>query len=209
MGRKVSWKLYAAAFVVTALIFALGFFLGWLFNQQAFAQVNEELERVNLDASVLQTLLLMQPANLSCDFYEKQLAKFDEEASALGKRLDAMEAQGKLNPRLKSAYFLMEIRNMLIVTEVGEKCSRNYVVLLFFYSNQRALEPSLAQGKIITAVKKKKPNLMVYSFDVDIENSAVEFLEARYNIASVPSIVVDGFTYAGIVGQTRLEQIVG
>ena len=211
--RPITRSVYIIAFIISALLFLIGLMLGWYLGEQTASKMQEEFEKVQEDSYVLEILSLMgSGSNLSCVIYEKQAKRYNDDADRFLTRLDYIENQrGKQDPevmRLKSAYSLMEIRNFLLLSRIKQQCNGTYVFVLYFYSNQ-VYDQRVDQGMIIEKVRQKNPERMItYSFDVDVNNAAVDAFKNFYNITVTPAVIIDGVKYEGFMEEAKIESII-
>ena len=48
----------------------------------------------------------------------------------------------------------------------------------------------------------------MYSFDVNIENPALEWIKDVYNISEVPSLVIDNIKYVGFMDEDNFKEFI-
>lgn len=119
----------------------------------------------------------------------------------LGNKLTDMETTlGKTNEQvldMKKYYSILEARHWLFVKKVSKQCGADATPILFFYSNLGDCDDCESQGFVLNYVRKTIQNTQIYSFDVNLDSSAVMALKATYNISSVPSIIIRENKYEG------------
>ena len=64
--------------------------------------------------------------------------------------------------------------------------------ILYFYSNKEDCNDCEQQGYVLSYIKKKYPSVRVYSFDINIENQAIDIIKENYDINIAPSVVING-----------------
>jgi len=196
--RKVSAPLYLVAFVITAVIFAIGVFIGERLVQDSELGLSDELSQIGEQLSSTELLLLAGDAPEFCPLYAQELEQLDERTDGLGYRLSYLEeVQGKLDEKLKDSYFRLETQAYLLARSIREKCHETYPVVLYFYSNTNC-DQCREQGTILLEMKHKNPAMRIYSFDGDLNSTVVEALKDLYNTTVYPTVVVNERTYAGM-----------
>ncbi|MBI5226226.1 thioredoxin family protein [Candidatus Micrarchaeota archaeon] len=213
--RPISWKTYAAAFLISAFLFGFGILAGIFITQGVNMQLDADISRLQGHTSELEVLLLFNPdayGNQSqggqnqsqtralCPFYKSTLASFDQETTDFGVKLDALEGtRGRLDPyvlNLKREYTLKQLRDYLLVQKTDALCGTHTSTLLYFYTNNNC-PTCTQQGKLGPELKQKHPSLMIYAFDTDLAMPVVNAFKTFYGITAYPSLVLDGKTMSG------------
>lgn len=209
--RKISKNKYLLAFFISASVFVIGILVGAVITNSKFNTLNLAQQDIRAQILALETQYSIAEAN-PCSFVD--FSDLSKELYTMGDSLTLLEGQlGKTNKNvleLVKYYSILEIRHFLFLKSVNEKCSKNYRLVLFFYSNNEDLCGVCdQQGYILSFVRKKYPNLNihVYSFNADIDNPAISTLKHYYNISEVPSLVINEKTYPGYQDIDFIESI--
>lgn len=130
----------------------------------------------------------------SCEFFNPYLIADDLEET--GVFVSMLEKEfGKNDPKVneqKKFYTLLEIEHFLSVKEYNQNCKGNFSTILFFYSNQEEYgEKAEEIGFILSTFKNKNPNLMIYSFDYDLDYRLIELLKEKYEIRFRNVIIIN------------------
>lgn len=191
---------YAFAFLITAAIFATALFVSNFISERRLADIQDIQDRLALDilASETQSALL---GETSC----KQVGKsvpLSRELGELAERLSAAEDQsGYDNPdvqNLKRQYFLLEIRDYLLMKKITEKCGTRPTFILYFYSSTEECEDCQKMGFVLTALHEEFPDLRIYSFDANMDLEAIQTLRSIYGLrGTLPALVINGDPYYG------------
>ncbi len=205
--RKMSKGRYFIAFVLASGIFLLGLSLGFILTSAKFRGIDDAQLDLRTKIASLEVQGLLIKDNL-CNIDDADYLV--EELSDIGETLTSMEDDlGKNNKRvllLKDYYSLLEIRHMLYTEELNSKCGKDFVVVLFFYSNDEKMCPDCeAQGYVLSYMRAKYPKLRVYSFDSGTSNPAVKSLMMLNNVKSVPSVVIKGKLFSGYQDRDVIE----
>ncbi len=192
-------KKYAVAFLITALIFGTAVLVSSTLNDKKVEDVRAIENRVALDILSSETQFSLL-AETSCrDIGPGFLS---QELGPLGEKLSYAENQSDFSGEdlasLKSSYFLLEIKDYLLMKRLTEKCNVKPTFILYFYSTEDKCDECEKMGYVLTALRDKYPELRVYSFDYYYDVGAIKTLTSIYKVkAEVPAIIVNGETYYG------------
>lgn len=208
--REVRGK-YLIAFLLTASVFALGIFLGIIISDYKISKIYD-YERDLMTNFLVQDIQGELMEEDPCKFVSTGLAS--QELFKVGDRLDALEKDlGKDDEQvisLKKYYNLIEIRDYLFYKKVNEGCDGEFILNLFFYSNdQKKCEKCEDQGFVLSYVRAKNDKIRTYSFDVDLGLPTVDYLTKFYNVNEIPSVVFNEEVYYGFLDTEKVEEIVG
>ncbi|MBU4308169.1 MAG: hypothetical protein KJ566_00030, partial [Nanoarchaeota archaeon] len=122
--------------------------------------------------------------------------KISQDLGFQGKIIDDLEQKlGKENKIVlsrKKFYTLVELEHFEFINMLNSNCNSNIQTILFFYSNaEEDLEKSEETGKILNSVFKKNSNLIIYSFDLNLDSKLIEKLKQRYKIEKSPSLIIN------------------
>ena len=118
---------------------------------------------------------------------------------------DEEEKQFKEVTRIKSEYFVYELRHFFLVNKINDACRKDYKPILFFY--QEEIESS-NQGMVLTSLKSEDPNMMVYSFEYGLDVSVIDSLTKIYHINETPTLIIDGEKYSGFRSQEEVLELI-
>jgi hypothetical protein len=212
--RKIAWEFYVVSAAITLFILFMGIYLGIFLSKGKIEELKAELTSLKLKQEDLmfELTLLTLNKNISCNMLTQALEKVIGEAGKLGDRVSLYETREKIKDEsfynLKKDYTLTLIRYWFYVEEIKENCDKsNLVTVLYFYSNQDCFD-CLSQGTILTYMKQKYPqNLMVFALDYDMDLSIISSLKRVYGVQKVPSLVINGEKYEGLVTLEKLSEI--
>jgi len=205
-----AWKKYALAFVITAAIFATAIFVSAKLNDRRIAELQQTEARISIDILSLETQFdLLQ--ELSCsDITDSSV--LSAELGTLGSRLDFTEQQLGANNaevlRLKQQYSLLEIKDYLLMRKVSEKCGLKPVSVLYFYSNEGDCPDCDREGSVLTFLREEYPQLRVYSFDYNLDLSALKTLLTITKLnGTLPALVIKNKVYYGFKSVEDMQKI--
>lgn len=200
-NRSVRISNYVIAFLITACMFAVALYASNYFNGRRIADIRATQDDISTDILSLETQFDLLGEHSCKDFSESTI--LPSELQTLAGRLSYMEGQGPINrtevTRLKRLYSLLEIKDYLITKDVAAKCKLKPVSILYFYSNKGNCDDCEKQGYVLTALSKTYPQLRIYSFDYDLDISALKTLISIHQIKNeMPALVMDGEVYYGL-----------
>lgn len=207
--REIPKAKFLAAFSLTAFIFLLIIFTNNYLNQIRMNNLNSMYDEIRLDTLNAETQYQIISENpcKSLNFNPLSDELFD-----LGQRLTEMETDlGKKNQQvldLKKYYSIIEIRQYLFVKKLSTECAKNATPIIYFYSNEQDCGNCESQGFVLNYVRNSVPGTYIYSFDVNLDSSAVKALKASYNVTSVPSLVIKDETYTGFKNSDEVIKII-
>lgn len=191
---------YIFAFLITAAIFATALFVSNFLAQKRLSEIKEIQDRLSLDilASETESSLLQET---SCKQVNKS-APLAHELGDLSNKLSIAERESgsdNLNVQnLKRQYFLLEIRDYLLMKSISQKCKINPTFILYFYSNLDDCPDCQKMGFVLTALHEEFPDLRIYSFDFNMDLDAIHTLRTIYGLGpQLPVIVINGDPYYG------------
>ena len=208
--REINKIRYFVVFVITTLVFLVGIWVGQLIADFRFGSIDETQNDLRTQTATLETQYLLVSQN-PCILLESD--KLATELYEMGTKLVNMEENYGKNSKdvknLKEYYSLLELKHWLFLEQIKNKCEQNnFTSVLYFYSNLDDCEKCSEQGYVLTYLREKYPNLKVYSFDVNIENPALEWIKDVYNISEVPSLVIDNKKHVGFMNEDNLKEFI-
>lgn len=209
-GRTARVSTYATAFLITAAIFLTAFFVSSFFNDRRIASVQTTQENIFIDILSLETQFDLLAEHSCRDISERSV--LSSEMRPLAERLSYLETQTSVNDdeliRLKRYYSLLQIKDFLLMKEVAAKCDLKPVFILYFYSNAGDCEDCEEQGYVLTGLSEVYPSLRIYSFDYNLDVSALQTLLSINNVeGELPALIINNNTYHGFRTRADIEKI--
>lgn len=206
---SIDWKKYFIVLVITGAAFAAAAYVSNLINASKVADLRDMQNRISIDilSSETQFTLLSEA---SCQMTRDSV--FSEELDSLGAKLDyaeeKMQAQNEDILWLKKNYSLLEIKDYLLMKKLADKCKVKPIFVLYFYSNAGDCADCKRQGMVLTSLRETYPQLRVYSFDYNLDLSAMKTLISLFKIKGVlPALVINDKIYSGFQGLKDVEKI--
>ncbi len=204
---QTDWKKYLIVFFITATLFGSALWLSGYFNNKKLDLVHSAEDKISLDlmSSEAQFSLLQE---LSCK--DVSTTALSTELNSLAEKISYSESNiGVENSNvisLKKYYSLLEIKDYLLMKKITERCGQKSVFVLYFYSNDNC-DDCTKQGYVLTSLREKYPNLRVYSFDYNLDLSAIKAMISIYKVPNkMPAMVINGKIYSGFQGIDDIEK---
>lgn len=208
---EITWKKYAYTLLITIAIFATAIYISNYFSQRKINEIKDIESRIAIDISASETQYSLL-SELSCrDITGSLLSK---ELSNLGDKLSYMEQSRGLNDtevlNLKKYYSLLEIKDIILMQKIKERCGGKTLSLMYFYSNlNNNCTDCEKEGYVLTKLREDYPELRVYSFDYNLDLSALQTLISIYNIEDKqPAILVNDNVYYGFKSVDEIKNLI-
>lgn len=202
------WKKYIIVLFITSTIFISGLWLSSYFTNKKVEQLKSIENTISLDIMSSETQFdLLQ--ELSCK--DISTTVLSSELNSLTEKISYSENNMGTKDNdiisLKKSYSLLEIKDYLLMKRITERCGQKSVFILYFYKNDNC-DDCTKQGYILTSLREKYPNLRVYSFDYNLDLSAIKAMISIYKVPdNLPAIVINGRVYSGLKSIKEIEKI--
>lgn len=206
----MAWQKYTLAFVITAAIFGTAFYIAARLDAQRIADIQATEDTISTDILSSETQFELL-GNLDCSTLSQSPVLSDELNSLAGKLSVAEQNLGSANAQvvqLKEQYSLFEIKDYVLLQQISQKChSFSPVYVLYFYSNAGDCPQCSQAGDVLTYLRETYPGLRVYSFDYNLDLSALRTLESLRNVngGQLPAFVINN--RAPVYGFKTLQQM--
>lgn len=210
--RFISKRRHLATLIITICIFIIGLLIGSLINETKFSTI------IDIQSKFKTQILSLE---IQYDLLEEDICKvenpkdLEEELYEIGAVITDLEFElGKNDKRvleLAEYYSLLEVRHWLFMKTLKKQCGKRSNLILYFYSNLGDCGECEEQGYILTTLRKKYPDLRIYiySFNLNIDNPALNTLKDMYGVTKVPSVIVNDKLYDKYITIQELERILG
>lgn len=199
---------YVISIIIGTIVFLLIFAVSYSISYLEFQRVS------NLQVGVGYNIF---KDKLDYSFFNANICgiesfeKISQDLGFQGRIIDDIEKKfGKQNEDVllrKQFYSLIEIEHFEFVKEFNQKCRGNIDTILFFYSNNASeIEASEEAGRILGIVHNRNENLIIYSFDVDLNSDLVDKLENKYGITETPLVVINEKTKIRVNSISEIEK---
>jgi hypothetical protein len=189
-----SKKRYLFAFLIGTFIFLFGFSLTYSISYLEFQRISnfQETTSYNIFQDKLEHSLFNEDI---CSI--NTFKKISEDLGFQGRIIDDLEKKfGKNNKEVlfkKKFYSLVELEHFEFINQINKECEKNIPTILFFYSNlDKDLEKGEDAGRILGVISERNKDLIIYSFDINLDSDLVKKLLEKYNIKKSPTIIING-----------------
>ena len=188
------WKKYLLAFGITLAIFGTAFYIASRIDASRVAEIRATQDAISIDLLSSETQFELL-GNLDCETLSKHPVLTDE-LNSLAEQLAFAESKLGSNDteviQLKKQYSLLEIKDYLLMQQIASKCKTKPVSILYFYSNAGDCSDCPRAGDVLTYLRQTYPDLRVYSFDYNLDLSALQTLIALDKVQNLlPAFVIN------------------
>ena len=209
----MEWKKYAYTFLITAVIFITAIVASNYFNQKKITEIKDIESQISIDISASETQFSLL-SELPCrDISSGLLSK---ELSTLGDKLSYTEDNRGSDDlevvSLKEYYSLLQIKDFLLLQKIKEQCGQSSknsgLFIMYFYSNKGDCSDCQKEGFVLTKLREDYPDLRIYSFDYNLDLSALQTLISIYGIEKkLPVILINEMSYYGFKSEDDIKNI--
>ncbi|MCX6755413.1 MAG: hypothetical protein NT068_02640 [Candidatus Nomurabacteria bacterium] len=209
-NKKNDWMKYVVVLVITLGLFAVAGGLSNFFTNKKVETMQEVQNKLATDilSSETQFSLLSE---LSCG-QDDGSENLSGELSDMASKIDYSENNFKDNSvatELKRYYTILEIKDFILTKKINQRCGNKRVPILYFYTTAENCTECTKQGFVLTELRKKYPDLKVYSFDYSTDVSALTALLKIYKISDkeLPALVIDENKATGFKSVVDIEKL--
>lgn len=198
--RKVSWRIYIIAGIITLIVFSLGVSLGFLLSNEKYDIIRYDLENLQLKQKdiELELLLISSIGEESCDTLKYEIEKTASLSSELGEKVSYYDREMIKNPEfyiLKKQYIITLIEFWNYWELFKKNCNSSVNTVLYFYSISNCNECQ-AQGFVLSFLKQENPEkIMIFALDKDEDLYSLNLVKNIYNVTKAPTLVINNKKY--------------
>jgi len=178
------------SFILATLLFFAGFWVSQLVSYGVLDRVNysqEELREEFFNLMLQRDILADTCKIVEYKPFLNRLDEMQNYMETLERRL-GRDDEGVLEQ--KKVYSVLLAQHFLFVEEHNEECEEFFPTVLFFYSNHpNYFDQAYSIGRILSSLKRQDRNIMIYSFDYDLDSEVIGALKLRYNVTE-PNIII-------------------
>lgn len=210
MEKSINWKQYIFSFAITAVIFTTAILTSNWFANKRVVEIRGIQDKIAIDilSSETQFSLLEESScnDIGSGSLSTELGTLEEKLTYTEKDRGFDDAEVQT---LKRYYSLLEIKDYLLMNKISEKCKRTPVSIIYFYSIDDTCEDCEREGFVLTKLRETYPELRVYSFDYNMDMSAVKTLISINKVKNeLPAIVIKDKVYYGFQSVEDIEKVV-
>lgn len=187
--REPFLKNFVIAVFVSFFIFVIILFVTYQVSYFNYSGIKNQNSLINQSISQMDSLLTNKSF---CD--DSILLNSSIILDENGKRISILETRlGFDDPIVleqKKIYFSLEFKHYQIINLFNKNCKKDFSPFLFFYSNKKVKFYNEDMGPILSTFKSEHPEqVMVYSFDYDLDTPLIESLKEDYSIQKAPIVI--------------------
>lgn len=199
---------YIAAFMITALIFTLGFFAGLVidakraeFLMDAYNQQRIEYGSLQLQYQLIEEITRDGDCEALTRTFEQNINNLENARI----RLETYQQDATLNEAefnmLSREYTHAQIRYYLLAQRTQKLCGEDIATILYFYSDSANCPRCEDQAFILTYLKRLMGDrVLIFSFNTLIadEEPTIRLLMNRHEVEAFPTIVINQEPFPGL-----------
>ena len=209
MGQ-LDTKKYIIVLFITVFLFIGAVSLAGYLNNKKIDQVKSIQDKISIDilSSETQFSLLSE---LSCQDVSR--SNLSQELNSLAEKISYSEENiGNTNNdviELKKFYSLLEIKDFLLMKKINERCNTKTYSILYFYTTAKNCSECTKQGYVLTDLRQKYSDLRVYSFDYNLDLSALRAMISIYKVedTKLPAIIIEDKLFTGFRSTDDVEKL--
>ncbi|HEY4508933.1 MAG TPA: thioredoxin family protein [Candidatus Paceibacterota bacterium] len=210
MVQNISSKKYLYSFIITVIIFGTAIYLSNYFGQKKLAEIRSIQDKIAIDILSSETQFSLLEDSLCKDV---GVGSLSTELGNLENKLTYTENERGANDSevqtLKRYYSLLEIKDYLLMNRISEKCKKTPLSIIYFYSTDDSCPDCQREGYVLTRLRETYPELRIYSFDYNLDVSAVKTLISIKKVKNqLPAIVIKDRAYYGFQSIEDLEKAI-
>jgi hypothetical protein len=206
---KLDWKKYVIVFFITSTLFGSVLWLSSYLNSKKTDELRAVQDKIYVDllSSEAQFSLLQES---SCKDVNSTV--LSSELNSLSDKISYSESNIGINNTdvisLKKYYSILEIKDYLLMKNITKRCGEKPVFILYFYSNDNCSDCT-KQSYVLSDLHEKYPILRIYSFDYNLDLSAIKAMISMYSVPDkLPAMVVNGKVYSGFKTAEDMKKLV-
>lgn len=199
-NQKIDWKKYIFTFIITVVVFITVIYLSNYFSQKKIEEIRGIQDKISIDILSSETQFSLLEES-SCEdlggasALSKELGTLEDKLAYTERDRGSKDAEVQI---LKKYYSLLEIKDYILMKKISEKCKKTPLTIVYFYSNSENCVDCEREGYVLTHLRQEYPELRIYSFDYDLDLSAIKTFISINNIENkLPAIIVKNKVYYG------------
>jgi len=207
--RKVHSKnRYFYAMIIAIIIFILVFSFSYFVSYIEF-QRNSNYQN-NFAYDIFENKLVLSLFEKEGICSQQSLDRISQDLALRGSIIDNLEKKfGKNNKNVlfqKKFYTLMELEHFEFIKTQSEDCNLDINTIFFFYSNEKSdIDSGETLGNLLSVISSRNKDLIIYSFDINLDSNLIDLLKKEYNINNPSTIVVNEEIV--LINPTNIDEI--
>lgn len=206
--RPINSRKYIYSVLITIAIFATAIYISNYFGQKKIDEIRNIQDKISIDilSSETQFSLLEDAAckDVGTSSLSSELGTLEDKLTYTENQRGANDPEVKT---LKRYYSLLEIKDYLLMNKINEKCGKSPVSIIYFYASDDKCVDCQKEGYVLTSLRESYPDLRVYSFDYNLDLSAIRTLISINKLKNeLPAIIFKDKIYYGFQSLDDLEK---
>ncbi|MEX2017384.1 MAG: hypothetical protein WD876_02835 [Candidatus Pacearchaeota archaeon] len=201
-------KRYLWAFLIGTALFILVFALTYLLSYVEFQRVSNTQTNLAYDLFSHKLSYTFFGSKI-CDesSFEQLTNDFNFQRAIIADLEVKLGKDNDIVIERKKFYTLIELEHFEFIQTLNKECNRGFDTILFFYSNEaKEAERNEDAGRLLDVVFNRNPeNLIIYSFDINLDTILIDDLKRKYGIGTAPTVVING--NSTVVNPTNINDI--
>ncbi len=210
--RKINWKVYITAAIITLVVFSLGVGLGFYISNEKYDIIRYDLENLQLNQKdiELELLLISSIGEQSCDTLKYEIEKTASLSTELGEKVSYYDKEMIKNPEfyiLKKQYIMTLIEFWNYWELFKRNCNSSVNTVLYFYAINNC-DDCQAQGFVLSFLKEEHPEkIMIFALDKDEDLYSLNLVKNIYNVTKTPTLIINNEKHEGLKDINALKEL--
>lgn len=213
MRQPIDKNKYIITFIITAIIFGAMLYVNSILDAKRVGDAKAVQDQIALDllSSETQFNLLKESSCKS----SANGSILSQELNSLSTKLAYLESNDKGEKSdeliyLKKYYSLLEIKDSILMKQLNQKCNLKPISILYFYGDKSDCPECEKMSYVLTHLRETYPELRIYSFDTNLDLSAIDTLKSIYKVEAkkLPAIVYNDDTFIGFKSIDEMKDII-
>ncbi len=210
--RKINWKVYITAAIITLVVFSLGVGLGFYISNEKYDIIRYDLENLQLNQKdiELELLLISSIGKQSCDTLKYEIEKTASLSTELGEKVSYYDKEMIKNPEfyiLKKQYIMTLIEFWNYWELFKRNCNSSVNTVLYFYAINNC-DDCQAQGFVLSFLKEEHPEkIMIFALDKDEDLYSLNLVKNIYNVTKTPTLIINNEKHEGLKDINALKEL--
>jgi hypothetical protein len=190
---------YIVVFFITLTLFLSAIWLSSFINNNKLDEIKDIQDKISIDISSSETQFQLL-SSISCK--DVSASALSDELNNLADKVSFSEQNIKNKDQvidLKKYYTLLQIKDYLLMQKIQQKCNMPIVPIFYFYTTRDNCSNCVKQSAVLSQLRTKYPELRVYSFDYNLDLSALDTLKKIFKVddKKLPAIYMNDELYTG------------
>lgn len=210
--KPINTYKYISAFIITSILFITIFYINSNLDQKRLENVKTIQDQISLDILSSETQFDLLK-DTSCRNVNGSI--LSQEINSLASKLSYLESNSSGKPSseilyLKKYYSLLQIKDSILTTQLSNKCGSRPISLFYFYGKKDDCPDCEKMSYILTYLRENYPQIRIYSFDANLDLSAIQTLKSMYDISAnkLPAFVYKDETYVGFKSIDEMKTVI-